>query len=278
MSWEEFVCPLCKIPVESEKDDVKDHPHCFRCGKNWCPNSTLKWHGPVELKATMNSRGRYYYCPTCHWYSGIDKESEESIISQKIFIETLKTLINSLDKYKDKIDLNHIAFRSKLAGEEPWYSLGERLQKYGKVRTSDLELIYQGRLITKFEIKGWKNYDANHFYFTKRAHVNIDEVEDAAKVEGYICFITLQDQSVICTRATDIIAEWEKTKIKIPMMHEEDVLRKVLECFSKGALVVIAPDKQGNYRYVLSRDYKRKYCKHLRDHIQEIADRIISKD
>ena len=273
MNGKRFECPTCKVAVVYLKDDVKSHPHCPKCGKNWCPNLNLKWHGPVELEVTVDRRGKYYHCPVCHWYSGIDKESEESVVTQTVFINTL---MDCLTKFRDKIDLTRVAFRSILAGEEAWYTLEERLRKYGKVKTTDLELTYHGKGVTKFELKGWKNYDTNLFYFTKRAHVNIDEVEDAAKVDGYICFITLKDKAVICTRAMDIKMEWEKSRVKVPMMPEEDVSRTVLKEFSKGILVVIAPDKQSNYRYVLSQEYKRKYCKYLRDYMHEVANKIIS--
>lgn len=250
-----------------KKDDLKTHPHCPKCGKNWCPNLTLGWHGPVELKPTMNSRGEYFSCPVCHWYSNIDRESEESAFTQEIFIKELeKCLANA----RPDLASTKLQFKSELAGEEPWYSLGERLKRYGKIKTPDLELLYGGKPITKFEVKGWRNYDLTRFYFTTRAHVNINEVKDAEKFDGYICFITLQDKKVICTKARDILKEWDMKKIKISSMPEEETKRAVLDEFGKGALVIIAPDKQGNYRYVLSRNYKKQYCKFLASFTAEI--------
>lgn len=272
MVEKKFDCPSCEIPVVYEKDDVKSHPHCPKCGRNWCPNIGLVWHGTVELKETKNRRGIYYHCDVCHWYSGIDKESEESVVTQTILIDALK---ECLRKFQNVIQLNRLAFRSTLAGEEPWFTLDERLKKYGKVRTSDLQLIYGDVPITKFELKGWKNYDTSLFYFTQRAHVNIDEVNDAAESEGYICFVTLKDKSVICTRSKDIKIEWEKRRIEIPLGTEEIVKQLVLNEFKRGSLVVKAPDKQGNYRYVLSREYKKRYCKYLRDFSEEILAKIV---
>jgi len=187
----------------------------------------------------------------------------------------ITTLISCLKDFTNAINVGDISFRSTLAGEEPWYTLGERLEKYGKIKTSDLELVYRNKSITKFELKGWKNYDVNLFYFTARAHVNVDEVKDAAKVDGYVCFVTLKDNVIVCTRASDIIKEWEKFKVKINMTTEQRVKEAALYHFRKGILVVIAPDKQGNYRFVLSKEYKKKYCKYLKDYIPEIVDKII---
>lgn len=235
---------------------------------NWCPNIDLRWHGNIELEQTRNSRGNYFHCRICHWYSGIDKESEESAITQEIFIEVLKSIL------KSNIDVNQLLFRSKLAGEEPWYSLGERLNKYGKIRTTDLEMIFQGQVVTKFELKGWKNYDIKRFYSTGRAHINIDEVQDAAKSNGYICFVTLQDKRVVCTRAQDILNKWKEKSIEISKMVEEKVIRAIFSEFNKGALVVIAPDKQGNLRYVLSKEYKDRYCKSLEKFKEEILTKL----
>ncbi len=232
-----------------------------------CPNSILNWHGKVELISQEDSRGQYKYCPKCRWYTGIEKESRDSLVSQLIFIETL---MEALDDFKGVIDLTQLNFGSSLTAEDEWHQLGERLQKYGNNSAADLDISYRNELITKFELKGWKDRTEDDFFSSHRAFVNISETRDAAKFDGYIAFVTLQDRSVICTRALDIEQEWNKQKETV---RGNDIKNKTFEKFADGVLVVKAPDKQKNERYVLSINYKIKHCKHL----QAVTPRIVEK-
>lgn len=268
----EFKCPECGVNIIFEEDELGKYPHCPNCGKNWCPNYTI--HGHRELEIVSNERGQYHLCLKCHWYPSIDYESNKSSITQEMFIENFLQVLKEIDTSK-------VSFKSVLAGEEPWFSLNERLKRYGRIRTSDLEVFFDGKPVTKFELKGWINYDTAKFYFTLRANINIDEVKDAAETDGYICFVTWQDKKVICTRAKDILREWEKKQISVPCgpkVKNKEELNKysklVTEKLKEGTMVLIGPDKQNNCRFIISRNFKRKYCKYLEDYSSEIISKF----
>jgi len=269
-----FKCSRCEVDIIFVRDDLGKFPQCPKCGKSWCPNYSV--HGHAELQERENSRGKYHFCPVCHWYSSIDYESNKSAVTQQIFAEQLMEI---LAKEFSKEDFS---FKSTLAGEEPWFNLEERLKKYGRIRTSDLELLYKKKTVTKFELKGWMNYDTKKFYFTGRANVNTDEVKDAAKFDGYVCFVTWNDKKVMCTMAQDILSEWEKQRVKIPCgpeiadENESKKARALVTKELKRTMVIIGPDYQNNCRFILSREYKRKYCKYIQDYSSELLIRVKS--
>lgn len=114
-----------------------------------------------------------------------------------------------------------------LSADEPFQPLKQRRES-GKRVTYDAE----GFMPVCFEIKKWSDRGREEFFSADHGYVSIREAEELAKRDGYIVFYLMKGRSSWFVKAKDIVQ------------------------FAKKGY-----DKQGNLRYDLNREFKRKYVR-----------------
>jgi len=114
-----------------------------------------------------------------------------------------------------------------LSADDPFQPLKQRRES-GKRISYDAE----GFMPLSFEIKKWVDYGRERFFNADHGYVSIVEVEELAKRDGYVIFFLTKDGYLLFVKATDIIQFAQK-----------------------------AYDVQGNLRYDLNREFKRRYVR-----------------